>query len=153
MSLRNIIEDKYKLAIKAKNTNEVNTLRLIKSAIKDKDIAARIKNDGRKISDDEISSLLQNLVKQRRDSIDSFKLAAREDLILIEKSEIEIINKFLPEQISSKKIEEIIEKIIKDENFLSIKDMGKIMKILKDNYSGSLDMGLAGKISKSKLKN
>ena len=153
MSLRVIIEDKYKSAIKAKSTDEINTFRLIKSAIKDKDIANRSMKQKDEIDDPEILSLLQNLIKQRKDSIDSFKTASREDLIMIEQREIEIISQFLPKQMSENEVEEIIIKIIKDNNLASIKDMGKLMNDLKGNYSGSVDMALAGKIAKSILTN
>ena len=77
MSLRLKIEENYKNAIKSKNNNEINTLRLIKSAIKDKDIESRTKNKEEGISESEIMSLLQNLIKQRKDSIESFKQASR----------------------------------------------------------------------------
>ena len=91
MSLRIKIEENYKNAIKDKNNNEINTLRLIKSAIKDKDIESRTKNKEEGITEAEIMSLLQNLIKQRKDSIESFKKASRDDLIAIEQSEIDII--------------------------------------------------------------
>ena len=152
MSIRTIIEDKYKEAIKSKNTDEINTLRLIKSAIKDKDIESRAKNKDEGISESEIMSLLQNLIKQRKDSIESFKQASREDLIEIEQSEINIISEFLPKQKDQKETEILIDKIINEKKYETIKDMGKLMGDLKANYSGSIDMALAGKIAKSKFK-
>ena len=152
MSLRLKIEENYKNAIKNKNNNEINTLRLIKSAIKDKDIESRAKNKEEGISESEIMSLLQSLIKQRKDSIDSFKQASRDDLIEIEQSEINIISEFLPKQKDLKETEILIDKIIKEQNYESIKDMGGLMKDLKTNYSGSIDMALAGKIAKSKFK-
>ena len=93
MSLRIIIEDKYKNAIKAKNTIEINTFRLIKSAIKDRDISNRSGDNNKGIVDLEILSLLQNLIKQRKDSIDSFKVASRNDLIAVEQGEIDVIDR------------------------------------------------------------
>ena len=152
MSLRLKIEENYKNAIKNKNNNEINTLRLIKSAIKDKDIESRTNKNDEGISEPEIMSLLQNLIKQRKDSIDSFKQASRDDLIEIEQSEINIISEFLPKQKDLKETEILIDKIIKEQNYESIKDMGGLMKDLKTNYSGSIDMALAGKIAKSKFK-
>ena len=151
MSIRITIENKYIDAVKSKHTSEINTFRLIKSAIKDSDIASRssLKDEG--ISDKEILSLLQNLIKQRKDSIDSFKLASREDLIIIEQEEINIISEFLPKQIGEKETEELILTILEKNKFESIKDMGKIMNELKTKYAGTLDMALAGKIAKSKL--
>ena len=153
MSLKIQIEDKYKEAIKAKKTDEINTLRLIKSAIKDKEIESRAKDKNYIIGDTEILSLLQSLIKQRKDSITSFKSASRNDLIEIEQKEITIISKFLPQQLNKEDTEKIITKIIEDNNFKSLKDMGNIMNNLKKNHSGSIDMALAGKIAKSKLSN
>ena len=113
MTLRNIIEDKYKKAIKSKNSSEIKTLRLVKSAIKDKDIAARSVNNNKEIHDSEILSLLQNLIKQRKDSIDSFNKASRGDLVSIEQAEIDIISQFLPKQMTDDETEALIIEIIK----------------------------------------
>ena len=151
MSLRIIIDDNYKTAIKSKNTNEVNTLRLIKSAIKDRDIAIRSGDSNNLISDQEILSLLQSLIKQRKDSIDAFKVASRDDLVANEQSEIDIISKFLPKQMNEVETEEIIQLILEKNNLHSLKDMGRLMNELKANHAGSIDMALAGKIAKSKL--
>ena len=153
MSLRLIIEEKYKTALKDKNISETNTLRLIKSAIKDKDIASRGATNKEVLDDKEILSLLQVLVKQRKDSIDSFKQASREDLIAIEQTEINIISKFLPSQMNELETEKLIVAIIETQGFEKLKDMGKLMNELKNNNAGSIDMALAGKIAKSKLTN
>ena len=153
MSLRITIEENYKIAIKSKNTNEVNTLRLIKSAIKDKDIALRSRNNENITSDPEILSLLQNLIKQRKDSIDAFKIASRDDLVANEQAEIDIISKFLPQQKNEVETENIIELIIEKNSLHALKDMGRLMNELRVNHSGSVDMALAGKIAKSKLAN
>ena len=153
MSLRSIIEEKYKSAIKDKNTQEINTLRLIKSAIKDKDIASRSNKNKEGIEEKEIFSLLQNLVKQRKDSIEAFKVASRADLILVEEKEIEIISSFLPKQMNEEETEKLVIKIIKEKGLGSLKDMGQIMNEVKTNYSGSVDMSLVGKIAKSALNN
>ena len=151
MSLKETIELKYKYAIKSKNTLETNTLRLIKSAIKDKEIASRSSSNNKIISDLEILSLLQSLVKQRKDSIDFFKKGSREDLIDIEEGEIRIINQFLPKQMNERDTEELIKKIIKENELKSLKDMGKLMNELKSNHAGTIDMALAGKIAKNKF--
>ena len=153
MSLRIEIENKYKEALKSKNLDLVNAIRLIKSAIKDKDIENR-KNDSEKgIGDNEILSLLQNLIKQRKDSIELYKKASRDDLIKKEQFEIDLINSFLPKQLNEEDTDKIIKSIIEEKNLSSLKDMGTLMSILKDNYAGSIDMALAGKIAKSILGN
>ena len=151
MSIREDIEKMYKQSLIKKNTDLTNTIRLIKSAIKYKDIEVRGLGAKDEIKDQEILGLLQNLIKQRKDSIESFKVANRQDLIEKEQGEIQIINLFLPEQKNEKETENIIDKLIQEKNIRSLKDMGKLMNCLKTDYSGEIDMGLAGKIAKLKL--
>ena len=151
MSIREDIEKKYKQSLKERNVNLTNTIRLIKSAIKNKDIAARSLETKEEIKDKEILSLLQNLIKQRKDSIEAFKIADRQDLIEKEQSEIQIINLFLPQQKNEKETGNIIDQLMQEQNINSLKDMGKLMSCLKKDYSGEIDMGLAGKIAKLKL--
>ena len=153
MSLRNKIDEDYKQSIKNKDQQKVDTLRLIRSAIKDKDISTRTSENKEGINDAEILSLLINLIKQRKDSIEQFQKAKRDDLIKNEQSEIEIINEYLPQQKTQEEIEKIINEIITTNNLESIKDMGKLMSIIKNDYAGEADMGLVGKIAKSKLVN
>ena len=153
MDLRTQIDEKYKTAFKSKKTEEINALRLIRSAIKDKDIENRTIGNNELINDQQIINLLQNLIKQRRDSIDFFKIASRNDLIEKEKKEIEIINQFLPVQLNEDEIRLIIEKFISDNKLTSIKEMGKIMGYLKSNHSASINMSLAGKLTKELLSN
>ena len=153
MSLREDIENQYKSSIKDKNSSLTNTLRLIKSAIKDKDIEARTKGNTDGILDQEIIGLFQNLVKQRKDSIEAFESAGRKDLIKKEQEKINIIKSFLPKQKNENEIEVIIDQLIKENDFNSLKEMGKLMNLLKDKYSGQIDMGSAGKIAKIKLSN
>ncbi len=151
MSIREDIELQYKKSIKEKNVETTNALRLIKSAIKDKDISFRSKNNQSQISDQEILILLQSLIKQRNDSIESFKNADRQDLIEKEENEIKIIKVFLPNQKSEEEIINIIDQIILENNFKSIKDMGKLIGMIKNKFSGEVDMAIVGKIAKTKL--
>ena len=153
MDLRTQIDEKYKSAFKLKNIDEINTLRLIRNAIKNKDIENRSNKNTDPINDQQILNILQSMVKQRRDSIESFKTASRNDLIDKERKEIEIINTFLPQQFDEEEIKKIIEKYIKDFNFTSVKQMGLIMNHLKSNYAGVIDMALAGKLAKELLSN
>ena len=153
MSLRNKIDEDYKHSIKNKDQKKIDTLRLIRSAIKDKDISTRTSENKEGINDAEILSLLINLIKQRKDSIEQFQKAKRDDLIKNEQSEIEIINEYLPQQKTQEETEKIINEIITTNNLESIKDMGKLMSIIKKDYAGEVDMGLVGKIAKSKLVN
>ena len=153
MSLINKIDEDYKQSIKNKDQQKIDTLRLIRSAIKDKDISSRTSKNKEGINESEILSLLLNLIKQRNDSIDQFQKAKRDDLIKNEKSEIEVIKDYLPLQKTQAETEKIINEIIISNNLESIKDMGKLMAIIKNDYAGEVDMGLAGKIAKSKLIN
>ena len=153
MSLRNKIDEDYKQSIKNKDQKKIDTLRLIRSAIKDKDISSRTSENKEVINDSEILSLLLNLIKQRNDSIEQFQKAKRDDLIKNEKNEIEVIKDYLPQQKTQEETEKIINEIISSNNLESIKDMGKLMSIIKNDYAGEVDMGLVGKIAKSKLIN
>ena len=149
MKLINKIEEYYKISIKEKDSNSINTLRLVKSAIKDKQIALRGKKDN--LSEEDLLALLQNLVKQRKDSIEAFNKANRKDLIDKEQAEIDVIQIFMPEQKSENETLEIVKEIIKQNDLATIKDMGKLMNIIKNEYKGVIDMGVAGKIAKSYL--
>ncbi len=149
MNLIDKIDEKYKNSIREKDSISINTLRLIKSAIKDKQISLRGKQDN--FTDSDILTLLQSLIKQRKDSIEAFKKANRKDLIDNEMSEINVIEAFMPKQKTEIETKEIIEKIIKENNFSSIKDMGKLMNKVKSDYLGQIDMGVAGVIAKSTL--
>ena len=153
MSLRNKIDEDYKKAIKNKEQDKTNTIRLIKSAMKDKDISSRTSENREGISDEEILSLLISLIKQRKDSIEQFQKAGREDLIKNEQSEIDVINHYLPIQKSEDETELIVDELIKAHNLESLKDMGRLMGFIKKTYPGEVDMGLVGKIAKSKLGN
>ena len=153
MNLQVIIENRYKNSIKSKNLDEVNTLRLIKNAIKNKEIENRTSKLDEEINDQQILTLLQTLIKQRKDSIESFKIASREDLIAIEQFEIDLISQFLPQQLNEQETKIIVKKIIDEKNLSSLKDMSILMNNLKANHSGSIDIGMAGRIAKTLLNN
>ena len=153
MSLRNNIDEDYKKAIKNKQQDKINALRLIRSAIKDKDISARSSENKEGISDIEILNLLISLIKQRKDSIEQFQKASRDDLIKNEQSEIDVINQYLPNQKNEEETEIIIDNLIKANNLENLKDMGKLMGFVKKEYPGEVDMGLVSRIAKSKLGN
>lgn len=150
MSIREEITNQLKDAMINKNTNLVNTLRLIKASIKDKDIIAKGNGKG-EITDQEIISVLQTMIKQRKASIDMYLSGNREDLVKKEESEIEIISNFLPDQLSSQEIETIINELIKSSGASSIKNIGNVMKLIKEKYEGRIDLGVASKLIKEKL--
>ena len=153
MNLRNKIDEDYKKSIKNKEQDKINTLRLIRSAIKDKDISSRSSENKEGIGDPEILTLLISLIKQRKDSIEQFQKAKRDDLIKNEQSEIDVINQYLPNQKTEEETEIIIDNLIKANNLENLKDMGKLMGFVKKDYPGEVDMGLVSRIAKSKLGN
>jgi len=153
MSLRYKIDEDYKKSIKNKEQDKINTLRLIRSAIKDKDISSRSSENKEGIGDPEILTLLISLIKQRKDSIEQFQKAKRDDLIKNEQSEIDVIKQYLPNQKSEEETETIVDNLIKTHNLENLKDMGKLMNFIKKNHPGEVDLGLVGKIAKSKLSN
>ena len=153
MNLRASIEERYKEAVKSKKLEKANALRLIKGAIKDKDIENRTSESNNEIDDNQIMTLLQNLIKQRKDSIESFKAASRDDLIVIEQFEIDLISQFLPKQLNERDTEEIIIETIKKQNFSFLKNVRSLINNFKSEYAGSIDMAMAGKIAKLILNN
>ena len=150
MSIREEITNQLKDAMINKNTNLVNTLRLIKASIKDKDIIAKGNGKG-DVTDQEIISVLQTMIKQRKASIDMYLSGNREDLVKKEESEIEIISNFLPDQLSLQEIETIINELIISSGASSIKNIGDVIKLIKEKYEGRIDLGVASKLIKEKL--
>ena len=153
MTIRENISKLLKEAMINKDITLINTLRLILAAVKDKDISARSKSNSEGINETEIISLLQNMIKQRNASIEMYIQGKRDDLVKIEENEIKIISKFLPEQLSENEINDIITNSIRSSGAKSIKDMGKVINLIKDEYNGKMDFGVVSKIIKAKLLN
>jgi uncharacterized protein len=151
MSLREKINEKFKVALKNKNKSLISTLRLIMAAIKDKDIANRVSEKKEVIKDDEIIKVLRKMKKQRLDSVDLYKKGERQELLKVEEEEIKIIDGFLPKQLSEEDTKKICSEIMKSLENPSIKDMGKIMGKLKEKYSDSIDFSKASTIIKGLL--
>ena len=151
MTIRENVSIELKELMKRKDVNVVNTLRLIIAAIKDKDIVAKGNGNSLGISDKEVISLLQTMIKQRNASIEMYIKGNRADLAKKEEDEIEIIVSFLPEQLSEIEIDGIIDKTIETSGANSIKDMGKVINLIKNNYNGRMDFGIVSKIIKEKL--
>lgn len=150
MSIREEITQKLKEAMIKKDVSLLNILRLIKASIKEKDIVA--KGNGKSdISNEDIISVLQSMIKQRKASMDIYLQGKREDLAKKEEYEIEIISNFLPEQLSVQEIEIIINETIKSSGANSLKDIGKIINLIKGQYDGRIDFGVASKLIKEKL--
>ena len=149
--LRTQINNTYKAAMKRKETIAVSTLRLIQAAIKDRDIAARSKGNTDGISDDEVLSLLQSMIKQRRDSIEAYEKGGRMELAQQEAEEISIIEGFLPAQMNDDEIAAAVDSVISDVEATTLKDMGKVMAALKEQFAGQMDFGKASGAVKAKL--
>ena len=132
--------------MKAREKSQVAVLRLVAAQIKQVEIDER-----RELSNEDIESVLTKMIKQRRDSIEQFDKADRVDLSEKEKYEITIIEEFLPEQITEKELDDLLNTIIEEENVTSIKDMGRAMSVLKAKYASRIDMGRASGLIKSKL--
>ena len=150
--LRENIKKSLDANLKKRDDIATSTLRLILAAIKDGDIENRTKKKGDTISDQQILLLLQNMVKQRKESVEIYSKAGRTDLKKREEKEIEIINSFLPKQITSDELEKIIIQSISEIDCSSIKDLGKLINFLKDEYPGQIDMKEVADLAKKNLK-
>ena len=151
MSLKKQIDDKLNEALKAKDKNTYPTLRLVVSAIKDAEIAARSK-DKKEIKDSDIISLLKKMIKQRNESCEVYEKAGRTELLENEKKEIAVISLFLPKQLSEEDTKKICQEIIKTVGATSMKDMGKVMGVLKSKHADTLDFSKVSSIIKGLLK-
>ena len=151
MTLREKIKEQFNSALKSKNKNLISTLRLVLSAIKDKDIANRSSEKKENAKDEEILKILRKMKKQRQDSADLYKKGERQDLLKIEEEEIKIIDSFLPKQLSEEETKKICKEIIESLGASSIKDMGKIMGTLKKKYSDTIDFSKVNIIVKGLL--
>ena len=151
MSLREKINEQFKIALKSKNKTLVSTLRLVLAAIKERDIAIRTSENKEVVKDEEIIKDLRRMKKQRHESADLYKKGGRQELLEAEESEIKIIDTFLPKQLSEEETKKICKNAIESLGATSIKDMGKIMGSLKQKYSGSIDFSKANTIIKDML--
>ena len=151
MSIRENVSSSLKEAMKKKDVKLINALRLIIAGIKEKDISSKGKGNSSGISEIEIISLLQTMIKQRNASIEMYVKGKREDLANLEKNENIVIATFLPEQLTKKEIDQIIINTIKTTESNSIKDMGKVISFMKDKYNGKMDLGVVSKMIKERL--
>ena len=150
MSLKKQIDEKLNAALKAKDKNTYPTLRLVVSAIKDAEIAGRTKGK-KEISDSEVSAILKKMIKQRNESCEVYKKAGRNELLKNETKEIEVISTFLPKQLSEAETKKICEEAIKSSGASSMKDMGKVMGVLKSKHADTLDFSKVSSIIKELL--
>ena len=146
MNLKNSIEHDVKEAMRAKDKRKTAVLRLIMSAIKQFEVDER-----RELDDDDVTSILDRMIKQRRDSIQQYTKGNRTDLAEKEHVEIEVIRTYLPEQLGGEELVTAVDQAIADAGAESMKDMGRVMFKLKDRLKGRADMTKVSSMVKSKL--
>ena len=155
--MRERINSAMKEAMKSGDKRRLSTLRLVNAAIKDRDIAARVDEKGRstgrdKIDDTEILALLQKMIKQRRESIETYSQGGRQDLVDQEAAEITVIEEFLPQQMGEEETKAAVEALVAEIGATGLKDMGRTMAALKERFTGQMDFGKASAIVKGLLK-
>ena len=146
MSIRQTISDDMKTFMRAKDSARLGAIRLLQAAIKQKEVDERIE-----LNDDQIFSVIQKMLKQRKDSIEAYQKANRQDLIDQEQLEIEVLSKYMPEPLSEEEINQYIEEAIVTTAASDMKDMGKVVGILKSKVAGRADMAEVSKLVRQKL--
>ncbi len=146
MSLKLRITDDMKAAMRARDTARLGTIRLLLAAIKQKEVDERIELD-----DAAVSSIVEKLIKQRKDSISQFQAAGRDDLVAAEQAELGVLQAYLPEQLSAAEVEAAVAAAIAESGASSTKDMGKVMVLLKPRLAGRADMGQVSALIKARL--
>jgi|TARA_B100001964_G_scaffold175620_1_gene193429 hypothetical protein len=151
MSLKDKIDNDYKKVLKAKDKGKISTFRLILSSIKDLEILNRSEPNRKSIDSEDIKKLLKKMIKQRSESIEIYRKNNRQDLLEVEEGEVQVLESYLPKQLSEEETNKICNEIIQKIGANSVKDMGKIMGELRKNYSDTIDFSKAGSILKELL--
>lgn len=153
MDLRTRISTELKQAMKDKAADRLSTLRLVNAAIKDKDIAARAEGNDDGVGEAEVLAILGKMAKQRLESARAYEEGGRLDLAERERSEIEVIEEFLPRQLNEDETKAAVDAAVTEVGATSIRDMGKVMGVLKAKYTGQMDFGRVGPMLKDRLSN
>lgn len=146
MSLKLRITDDMKAAMRAKETARLGTIRLLLAAIKQKEVDERVELD-----DAAVSSIVEKLIKQRKDSISQFQAAGRNDLVTAEQEELAVLQGYLPDQLSDAEVEAAVITAISESGASTARDMGKVMALLKPRLAGRADMGQVSMLIKARL--
>ncbi|MDC6486698.1 GatB/YqeY domain-containing protein [Methylophilaceae bacterium] len=146
MSIKQTISEDMKTFMRAKDTARLGAVRLLQASIKQKEIDDRVE-----LADDQVLSVIQKMLKQRKDSIEAYQKADRQDLIDQEQLEIDVLSKYMPEPLTDDEVSKIIDEVISEVNATDMKDMGKVVGVLKSKISGRADMGQVSKIVREKL--
>ena len=147
--ITDIINNAYKQAMLNKNEDRKRVINTLRAEIKNKEIELR--SSQKELTDADVLSLIQKLIKQNKDAIQMFADGGRQDLVERNEMEISILEEFLPKQLSNDEIDNIIQQEIEKNGYNSMKDMGKLMGYFKSNYSGQVDMGYVSKKIKEML--
>jgi len=151
MDMRKRVTTALKDAMKSKEADRLSTLRLINAAIKDKDIALRGEGDDKTVTDADVLAIMGRMVKQRQESARAYDEGGRIELAEKERSEIKVIEDFLPKQLTEAETEAAVAAAIAAVGADSIRDMGKVMGELKGKYTGQMDFGKVGPLVKGRL--
>ena len=151
MDLRTRINDALKEAMRAKQADRLSVLRLVNSAIKDRDIAARGEGQPSPVGEPEVIAVLSKMVKQRQESARAYAEGGRDDLAAKEQAEVAVIEEFLPRQLSETETEAAVAEAVAETGASSIKDMGRVMAVLKERHAGQMDFSKVGALVKARL--
>ena len=151
MGLRDQITTALKEAMKTRDATRLSTLRLITAAIKDRDIALRAEGRDSGVSEAEIQTILAKMVKQRQESARTYEEAARLELAESERAEIAVIEDFLPRQLSEEEVASAVDAAVAELGAGSIRDMGRVMGLLKERHAGQMDFAAVGGMVKARL--
>ena len=146
MSLKNQISEDMKNAMRAKDSVRLGAIRLLLSAIKQREVDERIE-----LTDNDVIAVIEKMLKQRRDSIAAYESANRTDLADVEKFEVTVLQTYLPQQLTEDEIKAILEKVVADSGAEGVKDMGKVMAAIKPLVAGKADMGKISGLIKARL--
>jgi uncharacterized protein YqeY len=151
MALRELFNEQIKEAMKAKNAKRLSTLRMVTAALKDRDIAARTETSRELLGDDEILTLLAKMIKQREESATAYDAGNRPELAAGEREEIDIIRAFMPKQMSAEETKAAAQAVVTETGATAMKDMGKVMAVMKERFAGQMDFAKASAVVKDIL--
>ena len=151
MGLREQFNEQIKEAMKAKDSRRLSTLRMVTAALKDRDIAARTETSRDLLGDDEILQLLAKMIKQREESAAAYDTGNRPELAAGEREEIDIIRSFMPKQMSAEETKAAAQAVVTETGAVAMKDMGKVMAVMKERFAGQMDFGKASAVVKDIL--
>ena len=146
MTLKQRVNEDMKAAMRAKDPARLSAVRLLLAAMKQKEVDERIE-----LSDADVLGIIDKMVKQRRESITQYEKAARADLVAVEKFEIEVLSAYLPQQMGDAEVAQAIAAAVAESGASGVKDMGKVMALLKPRLAGRADMGKVSGLVKAKL--